>query len=90
MQDRRQAAIEAALARRNFAAELQPRIERLLDGIEDRHRLRCCNSGCYVCVQQLLAILEEVEAAVGTPVALAPAAPAREPCQQPAQPTRRD
>jgi hypothetical protein len=23
--------------------------------------LRCCNSGCFVCVQELLAILEEVE-----------------------------
>jgi hypothetical protein len=23
--------------------------------------LRCCNSGCFVCVQELLAILDEVE-----------------------------
>lgn len=56
-------AIRVALERRQFAAELAPRIERLLDGIEDRRRLRCCNSGCYVCVQQLLAVLQEVEAA---------------------------
>ena len=54
-------AIEAALAKRNFSRELAPRIERLLDGVEDRHRLRCCSSGCYVCVRELLAVLDEVE-----------------------------
>jgi hypothetical protein len=53
--------IDQALARRNYSPALRPRIERLLDGIEDRARLRCCNSGCFVCVQQLLAILAEVE-----------------------------
>jgi hypothetical protein len=58
---RRAALIDAALARRNYAPELAPRIERLLDGVEDRARLRCCNSGCYVCAQELLAILGEVE-----------------------------
>jgi hypothetical protein len=26
----------------------------------------CCNSGCYVCAQELLAILGEVEAGMGT------------------------
>ncbi len=61
----RTAAIASALERRQYAAELAPRIERLLDGVEDRKRLRCCNSGCYVCVQQILAILAEVETAVG-------------------------
>ena len=57
----RAALIEAALAKRNFSSELAPRFERLLDGIEDRTRLRCCNSGCYVCVKQILAVLDEVE-----------------------------
>lgn len=58
----RSALIEAALAKRNYSNALQPRIERLLDGVEDRARLRCCNSGCYVCVIEILAILAEVEA----------------------------
>jgi hypothetical protein len=71
----RAAAISRALERRQFAAELAPRIERLLDGIEDRARLRCCSSGCYVCVQQILAVLAEVEAAT----AALPSAPARVP-----------
>jgi hypothetical protein len=53
--------IDQALAKRNYSPALQQRIERLLDGEEDRTRLRCCNSGCFVCVQELLAILEEVE-----------------------------
>lgn len=61
----RRAAIETALARRNYSAALAERIERLLDGREDRTRLRCCSSGCFVCAQQLLAILAEVEAAGG-------------------------
>ena len=59
----RPARIDAALARRNYAPHLRERIERLLDGEEDRTRLRCCNSGCFVCAQQLLDILAEVEAA---------------------------
>jgi hypothetical protein len=57
----RTARIDAALTKRNYALVLRERIERLLDGREDRTRLRCCNSGCFVCVQQLLAIVEEVE-----------------------------
>ena len=57
----RTARIDDALAKRNYALVLRERIERLLDGREDRTRLRCCNSGCFVCVQQLLAIVEEVE-----------------------------
>jgi len=65
----RAARIEAALAKRNFSSELAPRFERLLDGIEDRTRLRCCNSGCYVCVKQIHAVLDEVEA--GLPAAAA-------------------
>lgn len=54
--------IEAALVRRNLASHLRRRIERLLDGLEDRARLRCCNSGCFVCTDELLAVLMEVEA----------------------------
>ena len=54
--------IEAALARRNYSPILRRRIEFLLDGVEDRTRLRCCNSGCFVCSQQLLEIVAEVEA----------------------------
>ena len=54
--------IEAALARRGYAAFLRDRIERLLDGREDRARLRCCGSGCAVCSAKLLEILAEVEA----------------------------
>jgi hypothetical protein len=69
MQGSRHEAIERALAKRNYASELEPRIERLLDGIEDRRRLHCCSSGCFVCVQQLLAILDEVEAEVGVSTA---------------------
>ncbi len=57
----RAARIDQALAKRNYSPVLRLRIEKLLDGIEDRERLRCCNSGCFVCVQELLAILAEVE-----------------------------
>jgi hypothetical protein len=57
----RRVRIEAALGRRNYSPILAERIERLLDGVEDRTRLRCCNSGCFVCAQELLAILDEVE-----------------------------
>lgn len=57
----RAARIDAALARRSYAPSLRPRIERLLDGQEDRRRLSCCNSGCYVCSAALLEILAEVE-----------------------------
>ena len=57
--------IDQALAKRNYSPVLRERIERLLDGQEDRARLRCCNSGCFVCVQQLLEILAEVEAGEG-------------------------
>ena len=61
--------IDRALARRNYAPHLRQRIERLLDGSEDRARLHCCNSGCFVCAQELLAILAEVEAGLaGVPV----------------------
>jgi hypothetical protein len=63
---KRVALIEAALDRRNYARELRPRIEGLLDGRECRSRLHCCNSGCYVCAQELLAILGEVEAGMRT------------------------
>lgn len=57
----RAARIDQALAKRNYSPVLRLRIERLLDGVEDRARLRCCNSGCFVCVQELQAILAEVE-----------------------------
>jgi len=57
----RAALIEAALARRNYSSALSARIERLLDGVEDRRRLNCCGSGCAVCAQELLAIVAEVE-----------------------------
>ena len=57
----RSARIEQALAKRNYSPVLRQRIERLLDGEEDRKRLRCCHSGCFVCVQELQAILREVE-----------------------------
>lgn len=58
----RDALIEAALAKRNYSPVLKRRIEFLLDGVEDRTRLRCCNSGCFVCSQELLNIVNEVEA----------------------------
>jgi hypothetical protein len=54
--------ILAALKKRGYSPVLRERIERLLDGQEDRTRMRCCNSGCFVCVQQLRAIVAEVEA----------------------------
>lgn len=57
----RTAVIDAALARRNFSVNLRVRIERLVDGVDDRKRLFCCNSGCFVCVKELLAVVEEVE-----------------------------
>ena len=60
----RAACIDACLARHGYSPSLRPRIERLLDGAEDRGRLRCCNSGCYVCSLTVLRILDEVEAAV--------------------------
>ena len=68
--------IEAALARRCYAPHLRERIERLLDGREDRTRLRCCNSGCFVCAQQLLDIVAEVESADGTNAESKPASQA--------------
>ncbi len=61
--------IEAALARRQYSPVLKPRIEALLDGREDRARLRCCHSGCFVCVLELQAILAEVESALSAPPA---------------------
>ena len=61
---RRDALIEAALARRKYSPVLKRRIEFLLDGVEDRTRLRCCNSGCFVCSQELLNIVSEVELAL--------------------------
>ncbi len=60
--------IDAVLARHNFGPQLRLRIERLLDGAEDRTRLHCCNSGCYVCVQDLLRILDEVEKTLPGPM----------------------
>jgi hypothetical protein len=57
----RTARIAVALSKRKYSPVLRERIERLLDGREDRERLRCCNSGCFVCVQELRAILREVE-----------------------------
>jgi hypothetical protein len=57
----RSARIESALARRNYSPAMRDRIERLLDGREDRDRLRCCNSGCYVCANELRAIIAELE-----------------------------
>ena len=60
----RAAIIDAALARRNFGPQLRPRIEGLLDGREDRARLSCCNSGCFVCVEDVKKILTEVEAVI--------------------------
>ena len=59
----RAARIDAALARRHYSPALRGRIERLLDGHEDRRRLRCCNSGCYVCSTTVLEILVEIESA---------------------------
>ena len=57
----RVALINAALAKRNYSLNLRVRIERLLDDVDDRKRLFCCNSGCFVCTQELLAIVHEVE-----------------------------
>lgn len=68
-QTRRAVLIEAALARRQYSPVLKPRIEALLDGREDRARLRCCHSGCFVCVLELQAILAEVEQAESAPPA---------------------
>lgn len=50
---------------RGLTPHLRPRIEALLEGREDRTRLRCCHGGCYVCVEELKAIVVAVEAAVG-------------------------
>ena len=61
----RTALIEAALERRGCAAFLRGRIEALLDGREDRERLTCCHSGCAVCVEDLKAVVAEVEAHQG-------------------------
>ena len=58
--------IDAVLARHNLSPVLVPRIRRLLEGQEDRHRLRCCNSGCFVCVKDLCTILAELESAPGS------------------------
>ena len=63
-ESRRDVLIEAALAKRNYSPVLKRRISLLLDGVEDRTRLHCCNSGCFVCVKTLLKIVNEVEAAL--------------------------
>lgn len=60
----RRVLIDAALERRGFSPHLAERLERYLDHPDERARLRCCNSGCFVCVQQIQAILAEVEAAM--------------------------
>lgn len=60
-----EARIEAVLERRNLSPILLPRIQRLLDGREDRNRLRCCHSGCFVCVEDLKAVLAELETSTG-------------------------
>lgn len=75
----REARIQEALARRNFSPYLGVRIADLLDGREDRARLSCCHSGCMVCVQELLAILGEVEGGRDGAPAGAAATPAPEP-----------
>ncbi|MFM2092112.1 MAG: hypothetical protein RLZZ127_2601 [Planctomycetota bacterium] len=62
----RTAVIEEAIARRNYSPRLRPRIERLLDGIEDRRLLHCCNSGCFVCTRTLIEMLDEIEQRLGT------------------------
>jgi hypothetical protein len=54
-------AIDAVLARRKLSPVLVPRIRKLLDGTEDRQRLRCCHSGCFVCVEELRAVVAELE-----------------------------
>jgi len=74
----RAARIQEALARRNFSPYLGERIADLLDGREDRARLSCCHSGCFVCVLELQAILGEIEEgrdgpAIGPAPAPAPA-----------------
>lgn len=76
---RREELIDAALARRNFGPQLRGRIERLLDGVEKRERLQCCNSGCFVCVQELKEIVAEVEVALGVQAPRGPAQDVQEP-----------
>jgi hypothetical protein len=72
----RAARIQEALARRNFSPYLSERIADLLDGREDRARLSCCHSGCFVCVQELLAIVGEIEEGRdGDPASPVPDAP---------------
>ncbi len=57
----RQVRIDAALERRGWSPHLRTRIERLLDGVDDRTRLRCCDSGCFVCNREVLRLLDEIE-----------------------------
>ncbi len=66
----RRTLILAALERRGYSPHLAERIERLLDGFEDRTRLRCCSSGCFVCMQELLNIVAEVESSADGQAAL--------------------
>jgi len=54
--------ILASLDRHKLALWVRPRIEALLDGRENRAHLSCCNGGCFVCVYDLLAVVNEVEA----------------------------
>jgi hypothetical protein len=58
----RDARIEAALTRNGWSPIVRDRIERLLDGREDHTRLRCCGSGCHVCVLALQKALAEITA----------------------------
>lgn len=60
-------AIRQAVDRRGWHPVVGERVARLLDGREDRARLRCCGSGCLVCVLELRRALAEVEAAGAPP-----------------------
>lgn len=63
MADRAEVII-TCLKERGLTPHLRPRIEALLDGREDRERLHCCHGGCYVCVFELKAVVEQVETAL--------------------------
>ncbi len=69
----RDALIAAEVERHGWHPSLCAWIADLCDGRQDRTRLRCCNSGCFVCKRDVLAIVAKVESAVSADGSTPPA-----------------
>ena len=54
--------IAKEVERRGWHPNLATWIDNLCTGVEDPSRLRCCHSGCFVCKNDVLRIVELVKA----------------------------